>query len=97
MASKENGPINLGHPEKYKMADLAKKIIEYTNSKSEIVYKPPLLFMRPLGLPDISLAKEKLEWFPVINIDEGLRYTIEDIKINRVLLQPLLSKYDEEL
>ncbi|MCD6471215.1 GDP-mannose 4,6-dehydratase [bacterium] len=97
MASKENKPINLGHPEKYKMSDLAKKIIEYTNSASEIVYKSPLLFMTPLGLPDITLAKEKLNWFPVIGIEEGLKKTIEDIKVNRFLLQPLVSKYDEEL
>jgi len=96
MASNESGPINLGHPERYKMVDLAKKIIEKTNSKSEIIFKPPLLFMTPLGLPDITLAKEKLDWYPVVSIDEGLEKTIEDVKINRRLLQPFVSRYDEE-
>ncbi|MCX7778865.1 MAG: GDP-mannose 4,6-dehydratase [Patescibacteria group bacterium] len=96
MASDESGPFNLGHPEKYKMADLAKKIIQETHSKSEIIFRPPLLFMTPLGLPDITLAKEKLDWYPVVSLEEGLRRTIEDVKINRMLLQPLISKYDED-
>ncbi len=96
MASDESGPFNLGHPERYRMIDLAKKIIEETNSKSEIIFKTPLLFMTPLGLPDITLAKEKLNWYPVVSLDEGLKKTIEDVKINRSLLQPLISKYDED-
>lgn len=96
MAAEETGPFNLGHPEKYKMVDLAKKIIEETGSQSEIIFRPPLLFMTPLGLPDITLAKEKLNWYPVVNLEEGLKKTIEDIKINRILLQPLISKYDED-
>jgi len=96
MASDEIGPFNLGHPEKYKMVDLAKMIIEFVDSKSEIIFRPPLLFMTPLGLPDITLAKEKLDWYPVVSLEEGLKKTIEDVKINRMLLQPLISKYEEE-
>lgn len=96
MESREVGPFNLGHPEKYKMVDLAKKIIEETNSQSEIIFRPPLLFMTSLGLPNITLAKEKLDWYPVVSLNEGLKKTIEDVKINRMLLQPLISKYDED-
>lgn len=96
MASNESGPFNLGHPEKYKMVDLAKKIIELTGSKSEIIFRPPLLFMTPLGLPDISLAKEKLNWYPVVSLEEGLKKTIDDVKINRIYLQPLIFKYNED-
>jgi len=96
MKSKETGPINLGHYEEHKMMDIAKKIKETTNSQSELVFKEPLLFMTPLGLPDISLAKEKLGWYPLVSLEEGLKKTIEDIQANQMLLQPLLWKYDKE-
>lgn len=96
MESKEKGPINLGHYEEYKMVEIAQKIKKKVNSKSNIVFKKPLLFMTPLGLPDITLAKQKLGWFPLVSIDEGLNKTIEDIKANQHLLQPLINKYEEE-
>jgi len=95
MGSKENGPINLGHPQKYFLVDVAKKIIDATSSSSSVEYREPLVFMSPLGLPDISLAKEKLSWFPVVTIDDGLRRTIEYIKAHRLLFQPLVAKYEE--
>lgn len=97
MESEEKGPINLGSPDVYKLKDIAEAIIKLTNSSSEIVFKPPLLFMTPLGLPDITLAKEKLNWFPVTPIEDGLRKTVEDVKVNQALLQPFLWKYDEDL
>jgi UDP-glucuronate decarboxylase len=96
MNSKEAGPINLGQTEEYKLSDVAKKIIKLTGSQSKIVFKDPLPFMRPLGLPDISLAKEKLNWFPVVGIEDGLIKTIEYVKANRMLLQPLVERYDKE-
>lgn len=96
MASKEAGPINLGYSEQHKLVDVAKKIIALTKSQSEVVFKPPLIFMTPLGLPDITLAKEKLNWFPLVNLDTGLAKTVEYIKSNRILLQPLVDKYDRE-
>ncbi len=97
MASELTGPVNFGHPGKYRLVEVAKKIIELTNSHSEIVFKPPLLFMTPLGLPDISLAKAKLNWFPVVTLESGLKVTIEDIKVKRMLLEPFLPEYDKEL
>ncbi len=96
MASKEAGPINLGHPQEYKLVDVANKIIELTKSQSKVVSRPPLPFMRPLGLPDISLAKAKINWFPVVSLEAGLIETIEYVKANRILLQPLVERYDHE-
>jgi len=96
MASDEDGPFNIGHPEQYKMVDLAKKIISETNSSSKIIFCPPLPFMTPLGLPDITLIKEKLDWYPVVSIEEGLSKTIEDVKRNQIYLQPLMSNYEED-
>lgn len=95
-ASSEAGPINFGGPQEHKLIDLAKKIIELTGSSSEIVCRPPLSFMRPLGIPDVSLAKEKLEWFPVTSLHEGLNKMIEYVKAHRMLLQPMVGKYDQE-
>ncbi len=96
MASLEAGPINLGDPEQHRLLDVAEKIIQTTQSQSKVVFHPPLPFMRPLGLPDITLAKTKLNWFPVVGLDAGLNQTIEYVKVNRILLQPLVERYDQE-
>jgi len=86
MASAENEPINIGSEIEYKLADVAEKIIQMTNSTSKIVYEKPLLFMSPLGLPDISAAKEKLSWFPVVRLEDGIYKTIEFLKASKDLV-----------
>jgi UDP-glucuronate decarboxylase len=86
MASKEAGPFNVGSPEEYKISDVAKMIIQMTNSKSEIQYSEPLLFMSRLGIPDITLAKEKLQWFPIMTIGQGLEETVLYGKAHRVMI-----------
>jgi UDP-glucuronate decarboxylase len=86
MASTEAGPFNVGSAQEYSVADVAKKIIKMTDSKSEIHYSDPLLFMSRLSIPDISLAKEKLEWFPIVTLDKGLEDTIEYAKAHKVLV-----------
>lgn len=96
MKSQESGPINIGHYEEHRMVDVAEKIKAMTNSKSPITYKQSLLFMTPLGLPDISKAKEKLGWYPLVGLNEGLQKTIEFIKANQNVLQPMLGEYDKE-
>ncbi len=95
MSSEESGPFNLGDSRKYFLTDLAQRIIDLTGSTSSIKFKEFLSFMRPLGLPDISLIKQKLEWFPVITLEAGLEKMIDYVKANRILLQPLVEKYDE--
>lgn len=77
MESSEVGPINLASEWKVKMEEVAKKIIEITGSTSKIVYqeKPSHFDIQPLA--DISLAKEKLGWFPIILMDEGFKKTID--------------------
>lgn len=70
------GPINIGNPHEFTMLELADKILMLTGSKSKLVYKP-LPSDDPLQRkPDISLAKEKLDWEPKISLDEGLKKTI---------------------
>ncbi len=69
--------INLGNPEEYKIIDLAKKIIEKTNSESKIVFKPLPEDDPKRRCPDISKAKRLLKWEPKICLDEGLENTIK--------------------
>ena len=79
MNNEENfiGPVNLGNPSERSILEFAKLIIEMTNSKSKIIYKP-LPSDDPIQRkPDISLAKEKLNWEPSVDIKEGISKTIE--------------------
>ena len=70
------GPVNTGNPGEFTMLELAQKIIELTNSKSRIVYRPlPGDYPRQRK-PNITLAKEKLDWEPGIRLEEGLKRTI---------------------
>ena len=70
------GPINLGNPVEFSMLELAKVVIELTGSKSQIIHLP-LPQDDPLQRkPDISLAKQYLNWNPEIYVREGLSKTI---------------------
>jgi UDP-glucuronate decarboxylase len=70
------GPINIGNPDEFSMLELASMIIELTGSKSQIIHLP-LPQDDPLQRkPDISLAKQYLNWNPEIHVREGLSKTI---------------------
>lgn len=74
------GPVNIGNPGEFTMLELAKKVIELTGSKSQLVYRP-LPSDDPLQRkPVIELAKDKLDWEPTIMLEEGLKKTIEYFK-----------------
>ena len=80
MNSKLAGPVNLGNPSERTVLDFAKIIIKLTNSSSKIVNKP-LPSDDPIKRrPDISLAKQELDWQPKVDIIEGLNKTIEYFK-----------------
>ena len=75
-----NTPINLGNPNEFTILELAKVVIDITNSKSEIVNNP-LPFDDPKQrCPDISLAKSTLNWKPTIELSEGIKKTVEHFK-----------------
>ena len=76
------GPINTGNPGEFTIRELAQKIIEKTNSKSKIIYKDLPLDDPTQRRPDITLAKDKFNWEPKINLDEGLDKTKEYFKKN---------------
>lgn len=79
MMNSENfiGPVNLGNPIEMPVIDFAKIIIKATNSKSEIIFKELPKDDPVKRQPDISLAKEKLNWQPKYNLEDGLKKTIE--------------------
>jgi len=89
MKSGEAGPMNFGSDLDVKLADVAKKVIALTGSTSSITYKEPLLFMTPLGLPDITHAKERLGWFPVVLLDDGIQSAIDYFKAHKSIVKPL--------
>ncbi len=78
MNSDQAWPVNLGNPTEYSMLELARKIKELTNSSSQIVLSKELPENDPKKRrPDITLAKELLEWEPTVSLEEGLKETIE--------------------
>lgn len=70
------GPVNLGNPEEQSILELAERIIKITGSRSEIIRKPLPQDDPVRRRPDITLAREKLNWEPHISITEGLSRTI---------------------
>ncbi|OGH72446.1 MAG: NAD-dependent dehydratase [Candidatus Magasanikbacteria bacterium RIFCSPLOWO2_12_FULL_43_12] len=75
------GPINLGNPKEFTIKELAEEILVITGSKSKMVYRNLPEDDPKQRCPDIAKAGKKLDWSPKINLDSGLRKTIEDFKI----------------
>jgi len=74
------GPVNLGNPGEFTIRELAEKTLAMTGSNSKLNNLPLPEDDPRQRQPDISLAKEKLGWEPVIKLDEGLSKTIEYFK-----------------
>ena len=74
------GPVNLGNPVEFTVLELAKLIIELTDSRSKIIFKDLPQDDPEKRKPDISLAKDKLDWQPSIELEEGLLRTIHYFK-----------------
>lgn len=70
------GPVNLGNPNEFRIDELAQIIIDLTNSKSRVVFKPLPHDDPRQRQPDISLAKAELGWLPSVNLRDGLQKTI---------------------
>ncbi|MDH3345341.1 MAG: SDR family oxidoreductase [Desulfobacteraceae bacterium] len=70
------GPLNLGKPGEFTILELAKNVIELSNSRSEIIFEPLPADDPRQRRPDITLAREVLGWEPKVELDEGLKKTI---------------------
>mgnify|MGYP001216318183 FL=1 len=71
------GPVNLGNPKEVSVLELAEKVINLTRTKSKIVFQPLPQDDPVQRQPDIQLAKEKLNWKPSIQLESGLKNTID--------------------
>ena len=74
------GPVNLGNPNEFSILELAEKVIQLTGSKSKLVFKPLPHDDPKQRQPDITLAKEKLNWKPTIELEDGLKRIVEYFK-----------------
>lgn len=73
-------PVNLGNPEEYTMQELAEMILELTQSTSRVVYAPLPEDDPKKRRPDISRAKELLDWEPTISLRDGLVNTLANFR-----------------
>jgi UDP-glucuronate decarboxylase len=76
------GPVNIGNPGEFTMWELAHKVIELTGSKSKILQQPLPQDDPKQRRPDITLAKNMLNWEPTINLEQGLLKTIDYFRKN---------------
>ena len=72
----ETGPVNLGNPGEYSMLELAREIISATGSSSELCYEPLPADDPKRRCPDITKAKNLLDWSPKVDLKTGLEQTV---------------------
>jgi len=78
-------PVNLGNPEERTLLNLAETVIEVTGSRSEIVFEALPVDDPKVRQPDITRAKQLLGWEPTVELPDGLRRTIEQAGVERLV------------
>jgi len=76
------GPVNIGNPGEYTMLELAEKIIDLTKSSSKLIFMQLPQDDPKQRRPNIALAKNKLGWSPIIDLEIGLNHTIKYFRGN---------------
>jgi UDP-glucuronate decarboxylase len=74
------GPLNIGNPGEFTMLELAEMVLRLTGSRSKISFRPLPSDDPRQRRPDISLAKQALDWEPKVSLEEGLVKTIDYFK-----------------
>ena len=77
-------PVNIGNPKEFTLLELAKTVIEVTESRSEIVFEPLPTDDPQQRRPDITRARDLLSWEPTIELRDGLRMTIDKSGVERL-------------
>jgi dTDP-glucose 4,6-dehydratase len=75
-------PVNIGNPIEMTLLEMAEKILQVTGSQSKIVFKSLPEDDPKVRQPDISQARKLLDWEPKVNLEEGLRDTLEYFRKN---------------
>jgi UDP-glucuronate decarboxylase len=72
------GPVNIGNPMEIPVKELAERVVKIVGGKSKVVHDRPLPVDDPLQrCPDITLARKELKWEPKVDLDTGLKRTVE--------------------
>ncbi len=77
LTSDVDTPVNIGNPTEFSIMEFARKVIEITGSASEIIYKDLPEDDPKVRRPNIGKARELLGWEPKVELDEGLKKTLE--------------------
>jgi UDP-glucuronate decarboxylase len=80
------GPVNLGNPHDFTMIELAERVIALTGTRSKLIREASPIDDPKQRKPDIDLARRELDWQPTVQLDEGLKLTIE--YFDQVLRKP---------
>ena len=78
--SDEHSPVNIGNPTEWTILECAKAVLEVTGSKSKIIHQPLPQDDPTQRKPDISKAKRLLQWDPKIDLQTGLKLSLEYFK-----------------
>jgi dTDP-glucose 4,6-dehydratase len=83
--SEAHQPVNIGNPDEFTLLELAKKVVEVTDSRSEIVFETLPTDDPQQRRPDITKARDLIGWEPEIALEDGLRRTIEKSGLERLV------------
>ncbi len=75
------GPVNIGNPGEFTMLELAEEVLKLVGGASKVVHLPLPSDDPKQRRPDISVAREKLDWEPKVPLQEGLKETIAYFKV----------------
>jgi dTDP-glucose 4,6-dehydratase len=78
-------PVNIGNPDEYTLLELAKTVIEVTESRSEVVFEALPVDDPQVRQPDITRARQLLGWEPQISLRDGLKRTIDVAGVERLV------------
>ncbi|MBU0660762.1 NAD-dependent epimerase/dehydratase family protein [Patescibacteria group bacterium] len=78
--------VNIGSDQMMRMVDVAQMIIMMTQSRSSVVFEKPLVFLTKKGVPDLTRAKDVLQWIPLVRLEDGLRKTIDYTIANKEMI-----------
>jgi dTDP-glucose 4,6-dehydratase len=87
--SDEHLPVNIGNPNEFTILECAQRVIAITGSKSRIDFKPLPPDDPKLRRPDITKAREVLGWEPKVDLDTGLRLSLDYFR-GAVIAEPVL-------